>query len=136
MGDQRPPSQPCQSWQRREDDGEEDNDQERRNPRNYLWREVTTHEGKQPPRVRSSPSLPFMAKRERWQTLSFIPIYGGQRGLLELAFDDTFVKPYMELYFKPIQEFYMIKTSQRELIMMCTVIVDSMLKVLKRTHTS
>ena len=55
--------------------------------------------------------------------------------VLELAFDDTFVKPYhMELYLKPNQEFYMIKTSQRELIMMCIVIVDSMLKVLKHTH--
>ena len=34
-----------------------------------------------------------------------------------------------------IQEFYMIKTSQRELIMMCIVIVDSMLKALTHTHT-
>ena len=57
--------------------------------------------------------------------------------MLELAFNDTFVKAYhMELYLKPIQEFYMIKTSQRELIMMCIVIVDSMLKALKHTHTS
>jgi len=56
--------------------------------------------------------------------------------LLELAFDDTFVKPFhMELYLKPIQEFYMIKTSQRELIMMYNVIVDSMLKAFKHTHT-
>ena len=55
--------------------------------------------------------------------------------MLELAFDDTFVKPYhMELYLKPIQEFYMIKTSQRELIMMCIVIVDSMLKALIHTQ--
>ena len=37
---------------------------------------------------------------------------------------------------KPIQEFYMLKTSQRELIMMCIVIVDSMLKALKHTHKS
>ena len=57
--------------------------------------------------------------------------------LLELTFDDTFVKPFhMELYLKLIQEFYMIKTSQRELIMMCIVIVDSMLKALKHTYTS
>ena len=60
-----------------------------------------------------------------------------ESNLLELTFDDTFVKPYhMELYHKPIQEFYMIKTSQRELIMMCLVIVDGMLKALKQTHTS
>jgi len=57
--------------------------------------------------------------------------------MLELVFDDTFVKPYhMELYFKPIQEFYMIKTSQRELLLMCTVMVNSMLKALKHTYTS
>ena len=57
--------------------------------------------------------------------------------VLELNFDDTFVKPYhLELYHKSIQEFFMIKTSQRELIMMCIVIVDSMLKVLTHTHTS
>ena len=56
--------------------------------------------------------------------------------LLELAFDDTFVKSYhLELYHKPIQEFYMIKTSQKELIMICIVIIDSMLKALKNTHT-
>ena len=56
--------------------------------------------------------------------------------MLELTFDDTFVKPYhMELYLKSIQELYMIKTSQRELIMMCIVIVDSMLKALTHTHT-
>ena len=56
--------------------------------------------------------------------------------LLELVFDETFVKPYhLELYHKPIQEFFMIKTSQRELIMMCIVIVDSMLKALTHTHT-
>ena len=55
--------------------------------------------------------------------------------LLELAFDDTFVKPYhLELYRKSNQEFFMIKTSQRELIMMCIVMVDSMLKALKHTH--
>jgi len=55
---------------------------------------------------------------------------------LELTFDDIFVKPYhMELYLKPIQEFYMIKTFQRELIMMCIVMLDSMLKALKHTHT-
>ena len=58
------------------------------------------------------------------------------RALLELNFDDTFVKPYhLELYHKPIQEFYMIKTSEGELIMMCIVIVDSMLKALTHTHT-
>jgi len=57
--------------------------------------------------------------------------------MLELIFDDTFVKPYyLELYHKPIQEFYMIKTSQRELLLMCIVMVDSMLKALKCTHTS
>ena len=57
--------------------------------------------------------------------------------MLELAFDDTFVKSHnLELYLKPIQEFYMIKTSQRELIIMCIVIVDSMLKALKHTHIS
>ena len=55
--------------------------------------------------------------------------------VLELNFDDTFVKPYhLELYHKPIQEFYMIKTSQGELIIMCIVIVDSMLKALKHSH--
>ena len=32
--------------------------------------------------------------------------------VLELTSDNTFVKPYhMELYLKPIKEFYMIKTS-------------------------
>ena len=57
--------------------------------------------------------------------------------MLELAVDDTFVKPYhLELYHKSIQEFFMIKTSQGELIMMCIVIVDSMLKALKHIHTS
>jgi len=57
------------------------------------------------------------------------------RGLLELAFDETFVKPYhLELYHKLIQEFFMIKTSQRELIMMCVVMVDSMLKALTHIH--
>ena len=40
------------------------------------------------------------------------------------------------LSYKPIQEFYMIKTSQRELLLMCIVIVNSMLKALKHTHTS
>ena len=56
--------------------------------------------------------------------------------LLKLNFDDTFVKPYhLELYHKSIQELFMIKTSQRELIMMCIVIVDSMLKALTHTHT-
>ena len=56
--------------------------------------------------------------------------------MLELTFDDTFVKPYhLELYHKPNQEFYMIKTFQGELIMMCIVIFDSMLKALKHTHT-
>ena len=55
--------------------------------------------------------------------------------MLELAFDDTFVQSYhLELYHKPIQEFCMIKTSQRELIMMCIIIIDSMLKALKHTH--
>ena len=55
--------------------------------------------------------------------------------MLELAFDETFVKPYhLELYHKPIQEFFMIKTSQGELIMMCIVIIDSMLKALTHTH--
>ena len=55
--------------------------------------------------------------------------------MLELAFDDTFVKPYhLELYHKSNQEFYMIKTSQRELIMLCIVIVDSMLKALNTHH--
>ena len=39
------------------------------------------------------------------------------------------------LLHKSIQEFYMIKTSQREWIMMCIVIVDSMLKALTHTHT-
>jgi len=44
--------------------------------------------------------------------------------LLELAFDETFVKPcHLELYHKPIQEFFMIKTSQGELIMLCIVMV-------------
>ena len=57
--------------------------------------------------------------------------------LLELNFVDTFVKPYhLELYHKPIQEFYKIKTSQGEVIMMCIVIVDSMLKALTHTHHS
>ena len=55
--------------------------------------------------------------------------------MLELAFDEAFVKPYhLELYHKPIQEFSMIKSSQGELIMMCIVIVDSMLKALIHTH--
>ena len=64
-------------------------------------------------------------------------VSSSKRGrMLELTFDDTFVKSYhMELYHKPIQEFYMIKTSQRELIMMCIVMVDSMLAALKHTHT-
>ena len=54
--------------------------------------------------------------------------------LLELTFDDTFVKPYhLELYHKSIQEFYMIKISQRKLLLMCIVMVDSMLKALKHT---
>ena len=57
--------------------------------------------------------------------------------MLELDFDDTFVKPYhLELYHKPIQEFYMLKTSQRELLLMCIVMVDSMLKALEYTYTS
>ena len=55
--------------------------------------------------------------------------------MFELAFDETFVKPiHLELYHKPIQEFFMIKTSQRELIMMCIVMIDSMLKALKYIH--
>ena len=57
--------------------------------------------------------------------------------MLELTFDDTFVKPiHFELYHKPIQEFFMIKTFQGKLIMMCIVIVDSMLKALTYTHIS
>ena len=56
--------------------------------------------------------------------------------MLELAFDETFVKPYhLDLYHKPIQEFFMIKTSQRELLMICIVMVNSMLKALTHTHT-
>ena len=63
-------------------------------------------------------------------------VSSSKRGrMLKLTFDDTFVKSYhMELYLKPIQELYMIKTYQRELIMICIVIVDSMLKALKHTH--
>jgi len=56
--------------------------------------------------------------------------------MLELTFDDTFVKPiHLELYHKPIQEFFMIKISQRELLMICIVMVNSMLKALTHTHT-
>ena len=55
--------------------------------------------------------------------------------MLELVFDDTFVKTYQwSSIYKPIQEFYMIKTSQRELLLMCIVMVNSMLKALKHTH--
>ena len=55
---------------------------------------------------------------------------------MELAFDEIFVKPiHLELYHKPTQEFFMIKTTQRELIMMCIVMTDSMLKALTHTHT-
>ena len=57
--------------------------------------------------------------------------------LLELAFDDTFVKTYQwSSISKPIQEFYMLKTSQRESLWLCFVIFNSMLKALKYTHTS
>ena len=38
------------------------------------------------------------------------------------------------LLHKPIQKFYMIKTFQRELLLMCIVMVNSMLKALKHTH--
>jgi len=49
----------------------------------------------------------------------------------------TFVKLYhLELYHKTIQEFFMIKTSQRELLMICIVMVNSMLKALTHTHIS
>ena len=52
--------------------------------------------------------------------------------MLELTFDDIFLKPYhLELYHKSIQEFFTIKTSQRELLMICIVMVNSMLKALK-----
>ena len=78
----------------------------------------------------SAPTLECIIDRPPWP-INRLPA----QLLLELNFYDTFVKPYhMELYLKPIQEFYMIKTSQRELIMMCIVIVDSMLKALKHTH--
>ena len=55
--------------------------------------------------------------------------------MLELTFDETFVKPYhLELYHKPIQEFFMIKTSQGELIMLCIVMVKQHVKSLD-AHT-
>ena len=39
------------------------------------------------------------------------------------------------LSYKLIQEFYMIKTSQREWLWMCIVVFNNMLKALKHTHT-
>ena len=38
------------------------------------------------------------------------------------------------LSYKPIQEFYMIKSSQTELLLMCIVMINRMLKALKHTH--
>jgi len=55
--------------------------------------------------------------------------------MLELAFDETFLMLcHLELYHKPIQEFFMIKTSQRELLMICIVMVKQYVKSLD-AHT-
>ena len=57
--------------------------------------------------------------------------------MLELAFDDTFVKPFQwSSILQAYLRVYMIKTSQRELLLMCIVMVNIMLKALKHTHTS
>ena len=57
--------------------------------------------------------------------------------MLELAFDEDIYEAYhLELYHKPIQEFFMIKTSQEKLLMICIVMVNSMLKTLMHTHIS
>ena len=57
--------------------------------------------------------------------------------LLELAFDDTFVKTYQwSSILQAYSRVLLIKTSQRELLLMCIVMINSMLKALKHTHTS
>ena len=77
------------------------------------------------PEIASNEATPSLELKALPEHLKYA--YQGGKDTLpcwNLLLMKTFVKPiHLELYHKPIQEFFMIKTSQRELLMICFVMI-------------